>query len=423
MNCIKPRGVGGKRKKDLTHDEMNEHLIAEMCVKHEYPASLFVQAHIIPTVLYHVMQLLLVENLRRKIARETSMGKVDGVKWEPLELDEHLLKYEYKKPVNPVPEYRIANDFNVPALLSTPFDEISTLNHDVTVKMLEAEFPWKDIEEPKDIHRDINVTVMDIIMYENFVSVKVNDRERSTRYKPVNTNQPAITYDKQFEEKSIELLQTKDNPIGPQLSQIYTSMCTSKSNGLVNLERLETLGDSFLKLVSSLYILMKYPNFDEGKSTMLKGKLISNKNLYYLAVKKHIAGYILDSDLFPESQWLPPGFTVPQMIQEKMIDKKISIKNLFNVFIPLEEQISGNLGDETVEELEGINDPVEEDEQNQLSSLSGYLRYQYIGDKTVADSVEALLGCYFHSNGFEGEYQRLTTRKKYSVYYFQVALS
>lgn len=375
-----------------------------MCIKHEYPAPLFIQARLIPTVLYHISQLLLAEDLRRKISKETGIGKLDGVKWEPLQLDEHLLKYEYKK-VDieiPVEDYRIPNDSNVPALLSTPFDEISTLNHDVGVKMLESEYPWKDIDEPKDINRDINVEVIDIILYENFVSSIITDTDRQNRYQPVKINQQAITYDKQFEEKHIVLLQKKGNAIGPQLSQIYTSLCTAKSNGLVNLERLETLGDSFLKLISTLYILTKYPHFDEGKSTTLKSKLISNKNLFYLGRLQNLGGYILNTDLFPDQQWLPPSFTVPHRIKQKIIDREISIRNLFNINIPEEEQISGNLSELTEEDLNLIDDPVEEDEENQLSSLSGYLRYQYIGDKTIADSIEALIGCYFNSNGFTG---------------------
>lgn len=392
---------------------MSEHLIAEMCIKHEYPASLFVQARLLPTILYHVMQLLLAENLRKRIAKETRLGKIDCVKWEPLQLDEHLLKYEYKKPVNPTTEYSRpgGNETNnLPALISTPFDEINTLNHDVTVQMLEAEYPWKDIEEPKDINRDLNVTVMDVIMYENFVSVDVREADRANIYQPMRQNQPAIAYDKEFEEKPIDLLRRKENLIGPQLSQVYTSLCTAKSNGLVNLERLETLGDSYLKLVSSLYILTKYPSFDEGKSTALKSKLISNRNLFYLGQVKNLGGYILDTDLFPESQWLPPSFTVPRMTQQKMADRELSIRNLFNINIPLEEQISGVLGNATMEDLELIDDPVEEDEENQLSSLGGYLRYQYLGDKTVADSVEALIGCYFQSNGFEGTFQKLVNK-------------
>lgn len=410
LNCIKPRGVGGKRKREFADEEMNEHLIPEMCIKHEYPASLFIQARILPTVLYHVVQLLLVEDLRRKIARDTGLGKIAGLKWKPLALDEHLLKYEYKKPVNPTPEYRQINEA-VPAILSTPFDEISALNHDVTVKMLEAEYPWKDIEEPKDVDRDINVTAMDIIIYENFVCGAVTDKERSNKYTPVKTSRQAIAYDKEFEEKHIKILLPRSNSNGPELHQIYTSLCTAKSNGLVNLERLETLGDSFLKLISSLYIITKYPNFDEGKSTLLKSKLISNKNLFYLGRIKNIGGYILDSDLFPETQWLPPNFVVPQTIEKRMMDRELSIRNLFHVYVPIEEQISGVLSSDTMTDLEDIDGPVEDDEESQLCSLSGYLKHQYLGDKTVADCIEALIGCYFNSNGFEGNHTNIFQNK------------
>lgn len=100
LNCVKPRGRGGKRKRDRINEEMEEHLVAELCVKQEFPASLWVQAALLPTVLHHVVNLLNAEQLRRTIAREASWGCVappNDERWLPLELDRHLLKYEPKQ--------------------------------------------------------------------------------------------------------------------------------------------------------------------------------------------------------------------------------------------------------------------------------------------------------------------------------------
>lgn len=349
-----------------------------------------------PTVLFHLGQQLVAEELRQGIARETGVGMARVGGWEPLRLDEHLLRYEYKKAVEP----EKTRDESV--AVASELDDIGVLNRDVSSKMLEAEYPWKDIEEPKNIDKDIDVTVMDIIMYEMFVCGVATPVKKKSEYLPVMKNQNAITYDKHFEEKHIEMLTPKVNHIGPQLRDIYTCLCTAKSNGLVNLERLETLGDSFLKLTSSLYIITKYPNYDEGRATTLKSKLISNKNLFYLGRAKNLGGCVLDTDLFPNNQWLPPGFTVPKSVQEDILNGRLSVRSLYDLFIPSEEQISGVLGEETLENIRTIDNPIEENEE--LASSSAYLKLQSIGDKTIADCVEALIGAYFQSNGFVGKF-------------------
>lgn len=191
--------------------------------------------------------------------------------------------------------------------------------------------------------------------------------------------------------------------MGPELCEIYKALSTAKCNDVVNLERLETLGDSFLKLTSSLYILTKYPKYNEGSATSLKGRVISNKNLFYVGRKKNIPGYLTDSDLYPDSQWLPPGFTIPDVIQNKILQRELSIRAMFYIDIPLEEQVCGIMEEESVKHIEEMDYPVEDNEEVEFSSLCGYLKYQSIGDKSVADVVEALIGAYFQSNGFLGK--------------------
>lgn len=64
---------------------------------------------------------------------------------------------------------------------------------------------------------------------------------------------------------------------GPQLRSILETLTTSCCNDIINLERLETLGDSFLKFGCSMVLWHKYPKFSEGELTTVKGKLVSNK--------------------------------------------------------------------------------------------------------------------------------------------------
>jgi endoribonuclease Dicer len=57
--------------------------------------------------------------------------------------------------------------------------------------------------------------------------------------------------------------------VGPQLHTIFTALTTSTANDSVDMERLETLGDSFLKLASSLYLFSNY-SLAEGMLTEVK---------------------------------------------------------------------------------------------------------------------------------------------------------
>jgi len=66
--------------------------------------------------------------------------------------------------------------------------------------------------------------------------------------------------------KPIDLLAKTRADIGPQQHALYTALTTTTANDAVDMERLETLGDSFLKFASSLYLFSTY-DFAEGKLT------------------------------------------------------------------------------------------------------------------------------------------------------------
>jgi endoribonuclease Dicer len=276
-------------------------------------------------------------------------------------------------------------------------------NKDFAMKMLEAEYSWRSIEEPKDIEREIGVTVMDIEYYETFIAQKTSKQTRLLKNEsPVkNQNLLAIAYDKKFEEKELQILAIRFDNQCPNLCDFYKAMTAAEANDIVNLERLETLGDSFLKLISSLYIYFKFPNYNEGKSTTLKGKIVSNKNLYYLAIRKSLGGILKNSDLSPRDEWVPPCFCIPQMINNSIKNREYSVNSLFNCNISPTEQITGNLTRRTLDDM--IHEAITVDEENSYASMCSFLNKQYVSDKSMADSVEALLGAHFQSGGIRGE--------------------
>ncbi|KAL4956056.1 hypothetical protein BDW69DRAFT_181948 [Aspergillus filifer] len=76
-----------------------------------------------------------------------------------------------------------------------------------------------------------------------------------------------------------------------------------------NYERLEFLGDCFLKMATSISLFAQNPNNDEFDFHVKRMCLICNKNLYNTAIKKEIYRYIR-SQGFSRHTWYPEGLSL-----------------------------------------------------------------------------------------------------------------
>jgi endoribonuclease Dicer len=74
-------------------------------------------------------------------------------------------------------------------------------------------------------------------------------------------------------------------------------------------ERLELLGDAYLKYLSSIYLFVTNPAQHEGALHSARLRIISNKALFFNAESVGLAPYIQAKPLAPR-QWNPPNFTV-----------------------------------------------------------------------------------------------------------------
>ncbi|KAI8927827.1 hypothetical protein BC831DRAFT_156802 [Entophlyctis helioformis] len=74
----------------------------------------------------------------------------------------------------------------------------------------------------------------------------------------------------------------------------------------VNYERLETLGDSFLKFGATLDLWMRYPNCNEGELSILRAHGVSNWRLFQAALKFDLAG-LMTTLPFSSRYWSPPN--------------------------------------------------------------------------------------------------------------------
>ena len=98
--------------------------------------------------------------------------------------------------------------------------------------------------------------------------------------------------------------------IGPTPDQILQTLTLSKAADGFNLERLEMLGDCFLKYAVTVYLYCVYDGQHEGQLSFLRSKKVSNKNLFRLGVFNDLPGRMV-SEQFAQNDtggnWLPPG--------------------------------------------------------------------------------------------------------------------
>lgn len=86
-----------------------------------------------------------------------------------------------------------------------------------------------------------------------------------------------------------------------------------------------TLGDAFLKYLSSVYAFVANPSLSEGSLHVARQKIISNKSLLQNATRVGLPAYI-QSKAFAFKSWQPPYFQVhiPPKTQKDVESKAMS---------------------------------------------------------------------------------------------------
>ena len=158
---------------------------------------------------------------------------------------------------------------------------------------------------------------------------------------------------------------------GPGNALLLQAMTLKSANDSIDNERLETLGDSFLKFTTSVFLYCDRPNAYEGRLTSARTRRIGNLNLFRLAKQRSMMGKILSKTFQPTGGWIPPCFTFTEQSG-----------------IPGEER-GGN---------EGVRASEISDNQRQYV-------YHKVTDKGVADFMESLIGAYLVAGGIEAALQ------------------
>ncbi|KAK6181301.1 hypothetical protein SNE40_009184 [Patella caerulea] len=213
--------------------------------------------------------------------------------------------------------------------------------------------------------------------------------------------------------------------VGPSPCLILQALTMSNANDFFSLERLETIGDSFLKYAITVYLYCTYPGIHEGKLSYLRSKQVSNYNLYRLGQKHGIAECMVSAKFEPYENWLPPCYIinedrrrgpVPKVLiagtkNDKMatnfvLDESETSKKGFPIGIFSAETGNDNVSSAQVhnfiQELKEAEEIFEYEKSGESSQrLIPYsLQTQHgIPDKSVADCAEALIGCYLTTCG------------------------
>lgn len=119
---------------------------------------------------------------------------------------------------------------------------------------------------------------------------------------------------------------------GPSPSLVLEGLTLTKSNDGFDMERLETIGDSILKLVIGIYVYGQTASkhLDEGRLSQMRMQQINNKYLFRLGQHKNL-GRLISGQSFDLSQnFLPPGFRTPEQVggSNLHVQQYISTKNI-----------------------------------------------------------------------------------------------
>ncbi|XP_075169529.1 endoribonuclease Dcr-2 [Haematobia irritans] len=420
------------------------YLVPELCHNFHYPADLWLKALFLPTILHRLEYMLHAERLRRNV--NTFLG-----------LDRYFTNYTPKPLIKDLSLKRVLDDDGnliktkeiTKVLSSLP---AKTHSENYEVQSLDSnEVTWKAHLEPIDLSRVLDKSYpVEVDYYYKFISnlviaienLKIKEEDEWTRsqfevthHKPstsaksltINNNlsstiQNLAIEDSSREEKSkINILKRNfdaDHELqSAEQHEFLAALTTAGANDIFDMERFELLGDAFLKFSISLFLANKFTNWNEGFLTIVKGRLVSNRNLLYCLLDTDISKSICCTSFKPNTGWLPPMCSLPANLLD-LIDKylpnnsTLEPADFFKVQLSESEMYSGKCSSSKIEHfikscnrnkelLDGnANIPID-------SEMNMYMYKEVLRDKVVADTLEAILGVCVKNYGIHRSFRML----------------
>ncbi|XP_044009238.1 endoribonuclease Dicer-like [Aphidius gifuensis] len=394
-------------------DERNEYFIPELCNVIQFPAVYWLKATSLPSILHRINQLLVADELRCQIVRDTGMGIVDVEKWPPLEFTEqeknlyYLQQQQREKIIDADDEEEIINcdeKINLTIMEKMKIYPSTCISDNIdNIDNIECQnLPWQKEQEPINLEKNINaVQLVDIEYYNKFIKNTTVTNEDILKSKSTS-----IKYSSRPKDLITPILKIiniiENNNIGPSPVDIMYALTPTYAGDTFNLERLETLGDSYLKFITCMHLYETY-SAGEGRLTMYKDCIVGNRNLYYSGNSKMLAGKLKMNRFEPNGNFITPSFCTPTELQSILRDKKISSSVLYEIKFSQDEQQSGNYHEKLLDD-EFINTigTWEKCNGNIKNDSDSFIGVQFVKDKCVSDSVEALTAIYLNQMGLTG---------------------
>ena len=187
----------------------------------------------------------------------------------------------------------------------------------------------------------------------------------------------------------------------------FQALTMSNSNDAINLERLETIGDSFLKYAITTFLFCQNPNIHEGKLSHLRSKQVSNLNLYMLGQARGLGQAMVATKFEPHDNWLPPCYHVPRELEQALIQSGVPPSYWNMADLPQVQEMSQEEICRVLKEKCGSVVLDKQSSDKEIQSIPSFIPYNLltqhsIPDKSIADCVEALIGAYLISCGPRG---------------------
>ncbi|XP_068147219.1 endoribonuclease Dcr-2 [Drosophila tropicalis] len=431
----------GQRVKTSTQSKARVRiiLIPELCFNFEFPGDLWTKLLFLPSILNRLHFLLHAEALRQRMNTYLGLHLLpqNGPDYRPKVLDIDLsLRRNVDTTGNAV-----SVEVEEPRSM---LDPLPTKQLEVSMERLQIsdlEAPWQSYMEPVDLSRNMMSThPVELAYYCQFTSGMVvnydkmeeEDKEfwieaqfnmsKGNIYDcktAANTSLPALLPNSKpitpVEQLSVLQKTISDEYITPaEQSEFLSALTTSGSSDVFDMERLELLGDSFLKMSATLYLSSMHTNWNEGVLTQIKSTLVSNRNLLYCMNETDIPSKINGTLFSPKYNWKPPGTSLPYNIlnlfqEQPEVAKLILPRNLGALKLTEEEIFSlGKLTpadyEKFVESCQANANYTTTDYEAEMNFCVGKLK---LPNKVVADTLEALLGVIVKNYGLQHGFRLL----------------
>ncbi|KAL6221580.1 hypothetical protein ACLB2K_004976 [Fragaria x ananassa] len=152
--------------------------------------------------------------------------------------------------------------------------------------------------------------------------------------------------------------------------RVLEALTTEKCQERFSLERLELLGDAFLKFAVGRHFFLLHALLDEGQLTRKRSNVVNNSNLLKLATRSNLQVYIRDQPFEP-SQFFALGRPCNNICDQETI---------------------GSI------DSQDLCSAVKHSHDREVRCSKGH---HWLHKKTIADVVEALVGAFIVDSGFK----------------------